>query len=137
MFHKRTFFFLEQLILKHAAAEQVRSCARPHAPRVSGEGLRVRRCELGAPLPWVQAVKITDIHEGLDFFFQNRAHALKLVDFLQGVVPIRFRTDKQLVSHDSHSNTYNFKYTFSVEIAPVCRVRRAHGLPAQRTSPHP
>jgi NMD protein affecting ribosome stability and mRNA decay len=30
-----------------------------------------------------QAVKITDIHEGLDFFFGSRAHALKLVDFLQ------------------------------------------------------
>jgi nonsense-mediated mRNA decay protein 3 len=69
-----------------------------------------------------QAVKITDIHEGLDFFFGSRAHALKLVDFLQSVVPIRFRADKQLVSHDTHNNTYNYKYTFSVEIAPVCKV---------------
>lgn len=69
----------------------------------------------------LQAVKITDIHEGLDFFFGSRAHALKLVDFLQSVVPIRFRNDKQLVSHDTHSNTYNYKYTFSVEIAPVCK----------------
>jgi NMD protein affecting ribosome stability and mRNA decay len=41
----------------------------------------------------------------------------------QNVVPARFRADKQLVSHDSHSNTYNYKYTFSVEIAPVCKVR--------------
>ncbi|KAH0465986.1 hypothetical protein IEQ34_006089 [Dendrobium chrysotoxum] len=29
--------------------------------------------------------------------------------------------DKQLVSHDSKSNTYNFKHTFSVEIYPICR----------------
>jgi nonsense-mediated mRNA decay protein 3 len=37
------------------------------------------------------------------------------------VVPIRFRADKQLVSHDIHTSTYNYKYTFSVEIAPVCK----------------
>jgi hypothetical protein len=41
---------------------------------------------------------------------------------LQGVVPARFRSDKQLVSHDIHTSTYNYKYTFSVEIAPVCKV---------------
>lgn len=35
----------------------------------------------------------------------------------------RFRNDKQLVSHDTHSNTYNYKYTFSVEIVPMCKVR--------------
>jgi hypothetical protein len=40
----------------------------------------------------------------------------------QGVVPARFRSDKQLVSHDIHTSTYNYKYTFSVEIAPVCKV---------------
>ncbi|KAJ9534620.1 hypothetical protein QJQ45_002905 [Haematococcus lacustris] len=89
VFHKRTFLYLEQLILKHQAAEQ--------------------------------AIKVTDIHEGIDFFFSSRSHALKLIDFLQNVVPIRFRADKQLVSHDTHSNTYNFKFTFSVEMAPVCK----------------
>jgi len=66
-------------------------------------------------------VNIKDIHEGVDFFFGQRGHALKFVDFLQGVVPIRFRGDKQLISHDIHTSTYNYKYTFSVEIAPVCK----------------
>ena len=42
---------------------------------------------------------------------------------VQGCVPIRFRTDKQLISHDTHNNTYNYKYTFSVEIIAVCKVR--------------
>jgi nonsense-mediated mRNA decay protein 3 len=37
-------------------------------------------------------------------------------------VPARFRHDKQLVSHDTHTSQYNYKYTFSVEIAPVCKV---------------
>jgi nonsense-mediated mRNA decay protein 3 len=41
---------------------------------------------------------------------------------LQSAVPCRFRADKQLVSHDIHTATYNYKYTFSVEIVPVCKV---------------
>jgi NMD protein affecting ribosome stability and mRNA decay len=40
-------------------------------------------CHRFTPATCMQAVKITDIHEGVDFFFQSRAHALKLVDFLQ------------------------------------------------------
>eukprot|EP00192_Tetraselmis_astigmatica_P024375 CAMPEP_0117664538 /NCGR_PEP_ID=MMETSP0804-20121206/9282_1 /TAXON_ID=1074897 /ORGANISM="Tetraselmis astigmatica, Strain CCMP880" /LENGTH=504 /DNA_ID=CAMNT_0005471795 /DNA_START=246 /DNA_END=1760 /DNA_ORIENTATION=+ len=87
--HKRTFFYLEQLIIKHGADEL--------------------------------CLKVKDIHEGIDFFFANRAHGTKLVDFLQSVVPIRYRHDKQLVSHDIHTSNYNYKYTFSVEIAPICK----------------
>ncbi|KAL6959641.1 hypothetical protein U1Q18_039795 [Sarracenia purpurea var. burkii] len=37
------------------------------------------------------------------------------------VAPIKSRHDKQLVSHDPKSNNYNYKYTFSVEICPICR----------------
>ena len=44
-----------------------------------------------------------------------------MVDFLQGVVPIRFNTSKKLISHDINSNTYNYKYVFSVEVVPVCK----------------
>ncbi|MEW5320368.1 MAG: hypothetical protein WDW38_011444 [Sanguina aurantia] len=89
VFHKRTFFYLEQLILKHNADSH--------------------------------CIKINNIHEGVDFFFQIRGHALKFIDFLQMVVPIRYRHDKQLISHDTHSNTYNYKFTFSVEIIPLCK----------------
>jgi hypothetical protein len=60
--------------------------------------------------------------QGVDFFFGNRAHALKFIDFVGGAVPIRHRADKQLVSHNEHAATYNYKYTFSVEIVPVCKV---------------
>ena len=31
------------------------------------------------------------------------------------------KTSEQLLSTDTHSNTANFKYTFSVEIAPICK----------------
>jgi NMD protein affecting ribosome stability and mRNA decay len=47
----------------------------------------------------------------------------------QAVVPCKFRTAKQLVSHNIHSSTYNYKYTFSVEIVPVCKVRAPQTLP--------
>ncbi|KAL9660457.1 hypothetical protein QQ045_025272 [Rhodiola kirilowii] len=87
--HRRTFFYLEQLILKHDAA--------------------------------VKAIKIKQMVQGIDFFFANRSHAVKFIEFLGKVTPIKSRNDKQLVSHDRKSNNYNYKYTFSVEISPVCR----------------
>ncbi|XP_042488506.1 60S ribosomal export protein NMD3-like [Macadamia integrifolia] len=87
--HRRTFFYLEQVILRHDAAT---SC-----------------------------IKITQMDQGVDFFFANRSHAVKFVEFLGKVAPIRSRNDKQLVSHDTKSNNYNYKYTFSVELCPICR----------------
>ena len=35
---------------------------------------------------------------------------------------VRYKTSQELVTHDSHNNTYTYKYTFSVEIVPVCKV---------------
>lgn len=87
--HKRTFFYLEQLIIKHGASSQT--------------------------------INIKQVHDGIDFYYSNRSHAIKFVDFLSNVVPIKSRNDKQLVSHDTHSNTYNYKFTFSVEICPICK----------------
>lgn len=66
--HKKTFFFLEQLILKHNA----------HA----------------------HTINIENVPDGVDFFFSERSHAAKFVDFLASVVATRFRTAKQLVSSD-------------------------------------
>lgn len=36
----------------------------------------------------------------------------------------RYETSKRLISHDIHSNIYNYKYTTMVEIVPICKVRR-------------
>ena len=72
---------------------------------------------------------------GVDFFFGNRSHALKFNDFLSSVVPIKTRNDKQLVSHDEHAGTYNYKFTFSVKLVPLCKEdlcllpHKAHSLP--------
>ncbi|KAF0699364.1 Aste57867_10080 [Aphanomyces stellatus] len=87
--HKRTFFFLEQLILKHRVHEKTTS--------------------------------IESQPDGVDFFFVERNHALRFVDFLQETVPISLKTAKKLISADNHSNTANYKFTYMVDIAPVCK----------------
>ena len=74
-------------------------------------------CRLGPaspPLLHLPCTSATRMHESTPDAPPNAS--------TQMVVPIKFRADKQLVSQDSHSNTYNYKYTFSVEIAPICKV---------------
>ncbi|EEA05223.1 NMD3 family protein [Cryptosporidium muris RN66] len=87
--HKRTFLYLEQLILKHGAHEKVSN--------------------------------IVEKTDGLDFQFQQKTHAQKLVDFVIHYFISKVKTSRQLISHDSHSNTHHNKFTFSVELCPVCR----------------
>eukprot|EP01105_Mastigella_eilhardi_P028830 TRINITY_DN97_c1_g1_i1.p1 TRINITY_DN97_c1_g1~~TRINITY_DN97_c1_g1_i1.p1 ORF type:complete len:609 (-),score=180.75 TRINITY_DN97_c1_g1_i1:950-2707(-) len=87
--HKRTIYWLEQVILKANAHRNVLS--------------------------------IKEFADGLDFYFGTSSHAKKFVEFLQAACPIRFRTAKKLISKDDRSNTYNFKYSWSVEVVPVCR----------------
>lgn len=55
--HKRTFLYLEQLILKHGAQKDT--------------------------------ISVKEVRDGLDFFYSQRSHAIKMVEFLNGVVPIR------------------------------------------------
>ncbi|XP_015512894.1 60S ribosomal export protein NMD3 [Neodiprion lecontei] len=87
--NKKTFFYLEQLILKHKAHDQT----------------------LG----------IKPIHDGLDFYYANESAARKMIDFLGAVLPCRSHHSKKLISHDIHSNVYNYKFTFSVEIVPISK----------------
>ncbi|XP_026274505.1 60S ribosomal export protein NMD3 [Frankliniella occidentalis] len=87
--NKKTFHYLEQLILKHKAHENT----------------------LG----------IKPIAEGLDFYYHTQSHARKMVDFLTTVLPIRYEHSKKLISHDIHSNTYNYKFSYSVEIVPLSK----------------
>ncbi|KAJ1927746.1 ribosome-binding protein [Tieghemiomyces parasiticus] len=87
--HKRTFMYLEQLILKHNAHKDT--------------------------------TNIKEARDGLDFYYTNRSHAVKMLDFIRSVVPTRSKDSEQLISTDIHNNTSNYKFTYSVEIAPVCR----------------
>ncbi|WBW70603.1 ribosome export adaptor Nmd3 [Schizosaccharomyces osmophilus] len=106
--HKRTFLYLEQVILKN----------RAH----------------------LVTVNIKETKDGIDFFFAQRAHATKMIEFLSSVVPIRFKTSEELISEDFKSNTANYKFTYSTEIVPICKedlvclpkpVAKAHGSIAQ------
>ena len=87
--HKRTFLFLEQVILKHSA----------HA----------------------DAVNIKGRPDGLDFYFASRSPALKFLRFLETVVPMQSKTSEQLISNDIQSGSATYKFTYSVEIVPICK----------------
>eukprot|EP00123_Amoebidium_parasiticum_P004017 comp15309_c0_seq1/m.12152 comp15309_c0_seq1/g.12152 ORF comp15309_c0_seq1/g.12152 comp15309_c0_seq1/m.12152 type:complete len:515 (-) comp15309_c0_seq1:173-1717(-) len=87
--HKKTFFFLEQLIIKHQAH--------------------------------TKTVNVKESKDGLDFFFASKNDALKMADFLGTVAPCRMKKSERLISSDVHNNTANFKFTFSLEIMPVCK----------------
>lgn len=87
--HKKTFLYLEQLILKYNAHDKV--------------------------------LKIKDLPEGVDFYYKDRSHAQRLVDFLQTMFSVRVKHSKQLISQDLSSNTCSYKYTFSVDLPRVCK----------------
>lgn len=87
--HKRTFFWLEQLILKHSAHRDTSN--------------------------------IKESKDGIDFYYTNRSHALKMLNFLESVVPIRWECSEQLISTDIHTSTSNYKFNYSVEIVPLCK----------------
>lgn len=87
--HKRTFLYLEQLILKHGAH--------------------------------MDTVSIQEAKDGLDFFYSQKNHALKMVDFLANVAPIKCKKSEELISTDIHSSSSSYKFTFSIEIVPICR----------------
>ena len=58
---------------------------------------------------------------GIDFFFVDLSHGKNFVEFIRGMVPSRsLGPSQQLVSHDPKSNNYCYKYTFLVEICPIC-----------------
>lgn len=87
--HKRTFLYLEQLILKHNAH--------------------------------LDTVSIQETKDGLDFFYSQKNHAAKMLDFLNTVVPVRTKKSEELVSQDIHSGSSSYKFSFSVELVPICR----------------
>jgi nonsense-mediated mRNA decay protein 3 len=87
--HKRTFFFLEQLILKHNMHEKV--------------------------------VSIKNRTDGLDFHFGHKMHAQRFADFVSELFPCKTTLSKHLVSHDSNNNTYNYKYAYQTDMAPINR----------------
>ena len=87
--HKRTFLYLEQLILKHSAHKET--------------------------------INIKEVQNGLDFFFAQRNHAEKFVDFLNSVTPVRLKKSQELISMDIHTSSKSYKFTYSAELVPICK----------------
>ena len=87
--HKKTFLYLEQLILKNALEHDI--------------------------------VNIKQSKDGLDFYYSSKSHALRMVEFLHGVAPVRHKLAEQLISEDIQSGTAHFKFNLSVEIVPICK----------------
>ena len=87
--HKRTFLYLEQLILKHSAHKDT--------------------------------INIKEVKDGLDFYYSQRNHAEKFVDFLTSVAPVKTKKSQELISMDIHTSTKSYKFSFSVELVPICK----------------
>ena len=87
--HKRTFLYLEQLILKHGAHKDT--------------------------------INIKEVKDGLDFFYSQRNHAEKFVDFLTSSTPVRVKKSQELISMDIHTSTKSYKFSYSCELIPICK----------------
>lgn len=87
--HKRTFLYLEQLILKQGVHKE--------------------------------CINIKEVQNGIDFYFAQRNHAEKFVDFLNSVTPVRSKKSQELISVDIHTSTKSYKFTFSCELVPICK----------------
>lgn len=87
--HKRTFLYLEQLILKYGAHKDT--------------------------------INIKEVHNGIDFYFAQRNQAEKFVDFIKGVAPVQYKKSQQLISMDIHTSSKSYKFSFSIEIVPLCK----------------
>ena len=54
------------------------------------------------------------MNDGIDFFFKEKSHAMRLVEFIGNKFPIKSKNSKKLISHDTHSNKYKYKYVWVV-----------------------
>nr|POE71948.1 60s ribosomal export protein nmd3 [Quercus suber] len=87
--HKRTFLYLEQLILKQGVHKET--------------------------------INIKEVQNGIDFYFAQRNHAEKFVDFLNSATPARTKKSQELISTDTHTSTKSYKFTYSCELVPICK----------------
>ena len=66
-------------------------------------------------------ISMKEVPDGLDFFFGNASHAQRFVELLESLSPCRVTRSKKQIAHDDHSNVFDFKNTWLVEIPPICR----------------
>lgn len=64
---------------------------------------------------------IEESREGLDLHYSFQRDAEKAVQFLQQNAPVKLTKSSQLVSTNTQSGKSSYKFTYSVELAPICR----------------
>lgn len=64
---------------------------------------------------------IKERKDGIDFYYQNKVSALKMVEFIKKTTMVRLKVSEQLITEDKKSNKSKYKFTYSLEIVPVCR----------------
>jgi nonsense-mediated mRNA decay protein 3 len=68
-----------------------------------------------------ETINIKEVPNGIDFFFSQRNHAEKFVDFLSSVSPVKTKKSQELISQDVHTSSKSYKFTFSCELVPICK----------------
>ena len=68
-----------------------------------------------------QAINIKEVRNGIDFYFSHKQQAVKLVDFIDSSVPIKTKMSETVISFDEHTGKGKIKWTYSSEIAPICK----------------
>ncbi|EUD65357.1 hypothetical protein C922_04300 [Plasmodium inui San Antonio 1] len=66
-------------------------------------------------------INIVSNPDGLDFHFLSRTDALKFCDFILSKTMSKCKNSKHLINHDANNNTYNYLYSFSIDICPICK----------------
>ncbi|CAH0513878.1 unnamed protein product [Peronospora belbahrii] len=67
------------------------------------------------------AIGITTVKEGMDFYFGTKSTAEKFIYFLSAHVPMRSKSSSKLISENVRNATANLQHTYSVELSPICK----------------
>lgn len=120
--HKRTFLYLEQLILKHGAH---RGCLSIEVFRDGMDFYFPDKGKAARFISFLEDVVPTKVSEIYTVVYSENFRnciiscAKLLVVFV--VFLIQCKTSKKLIGTDDKSNISNFKYTNFVEICPLCK----------------
>ncbi|KAK3985993.1 putative nonsense-mediated mRNA decay protein 3 [Cladorrhinum sp. PSN332] len=66
-------------------------------------------------------INIKEEKGGIDFFFAHRNQAQSFLSFLKSVVPVHIKESRHLISQDTHTGDKSYKFSYSVELVPICR----------------
>lgn len=67
------------------------------------------------------AISITTVKEGMDFYFGSKATAERFLHFLTAHVPMRSKSSSKLISENVRKSTANVQLTYCVELSPICK----------------